>query len=77
MFGMHLGFIDGKVKYTKQFKHYPGFWAKLIKFKTNLLKRKQDLHGSKEKPIIKTKQYTDFKKNKTEKKSKANTCDIN
>ena len=24
-----IGFIDGKVKCTKQFKHYPGFWAKL------------------------------------------------
>ena len=50
-----IGFIDGKVKCTKQFKHYPGFWAKLMKFKSNLcyfLKREQDLLGSKEKPMV-------------------------
>ena len=68
-----IGFIDGKVKCTKQFKHYPGFWAKLMKFKTTyiIFKKRARFTWQQRKANdqlrIKTKQCTDFKKNKVSK----------
>ena len=67
-----IGFIDGKVKCTKQFKHYPGFWAKLVTFKTSIIFKKRarftwQQRKANDQLRIKTKQCTDFKKNKVSK----------